>query len=408
MINPTSKILFLTAELPYPPISGGKLKSWKLLEFLSQNYSVAVAAILKEEDESYVNEFLSKLEMSDFFSAVVKRPRNLLNLFKSYLQGIPLNLYRTYTKNFAKIIKQRIEEYDLVICDHYEVFQYISHNYKGKVILHEHNAYYLMWQRYAEDSNHTIGKRLVSYCEAQRVIYFEKKACTRADLIFASPNDIDTLENIGVDRKKCKYTYHLGDDSQLLLAPLEYKKTNKSLLYIGSLTWEANVDGLLWFIEYVWSTLIFLHPDLTFNIVGKNPDPRLLQIAATCKGISFTGFVQDLEPYFQQHRIFIAPIRFGAGMKVKVLNAMCRGIPTVTTSVGCEGMDVKHLQHLIIADDAEDMAQLIDGLLCDQQSWEILEQQSRQLIKSKYTWKALFTNMKFEIDNVMKQPELIT
>ncbi len=318
MMNSTNKsmkkILFLTPELPFPPVSGGKLKSWKLLEFLTQNYQVSVGSILKADDEDYVHDFILQAQINDFYFTPVKCARGIINLIKSYWHQMPLNIYRTYSDYFACKIKENICDYDMVILDHYEVFQYIPKNYKGKIVLHEHNAYYLMWDRYAKDKEHSFAKRLVCYFEAIRVRKYEKSACKKAHLVFASPNDIDSLESIGVSRKKCHYTYHLGDDSQLKLPALKYDNTQESLLYIGSLGWEANVDGLLWFIESVWPELLKQHPQLTFSIVGKNPDQRLITAVEACHGIKLTGFVQNLEPYFQQHRVFVAPLRFGAGM----------------------------------------------------------------------------------------------
>ena len=71
------KILFLTPELPYPPVSGGKLKSWKLVEFLSQQYGLSVAAVLKENDEAYVDKFLARVKLESFLSAPVSTCQHL-------------------------------------------------------------------------------------------------------------------------------------------------------------------------------------------------------------------------------------------------------------------------------------------------------------------------------------------
>ncbi|MCU7834324.1 MAG: glycosyltransferase family 4 protein [gamma proteobacterium symbiont of Taylorina sp.] len=401
--NKSRKVLFLTAELPYPPVSGGKLKSWKLVEFLSKHYQLSVATILKENDEDHVHDFILACKLVNFYFASVKHPRNLNNLIISYCLAMPLNLYRTFSSYFKQKIKDNIHHYDLVICDHYEVFQYIPETYQGKIILHEHNAYFLMWERYAQDKHHSLSKRLVSFLEARRVKSYEKKSCMKADKIFASPNDIETLKSIGVHADKCRYTYHLGDDSQLKLAPIKFNNTSKSLLYIGSLGWEANIDGLLWFFEQIWPQLIKLHPDLIFTIIGKKPDQRLIDITRHENNIKFTGFVNDLEPYYQNHRIFVAPLRFGAGMKVKVLNAMCRGIPIVTTSVGSEGIVLENMHHIAIADDAENMILAINHLLRQADLWSHLQQNSRQLISEKYTWKSLFKDMKKEIDELLPE-----
>ena len=395
------KILFLTPELPYPPVSGGKLKSWKLVEFLSQQYGLTVAAVLKENDEEHVEKFLARVKLESFLSAPVKVPRSIGNLLKSFYQRIPLNVFRTYSKCFMSEVSHVIHDYDMVIADHYEVFQYIPSNYQGKVVLHEHNAYYLMWERFAKSPDQNIAKRLVSYIESLRVKRYERNACHRADLVFASPNDIDSLALIGVDRNKCCYTYHLGDDSQLQLPTLSFEQTTKSLLYVGSLRWEANVDGLLWFFKAVWPTLKKSNADLALTIIGKDPDPRLIDATEPLSGIVFEGFVENLEPFFQRSRVAIAPLRFGAGMKVKVLSSMCRGIPTVTTSIGSEGMDFENMTHLAVEDNPENMVKLIERLLVEKELWEHLECNSRQLIKEKYTWKSLFSDMHSELQKLL-------
>ncbi|MCP3999634.1 MAG: glycosyltransferase, partial [Gammaproteobacteria bacterium] len=256
----------------------------------------------------------------------------------------------------------------MILIDHYEVFQYIPDTYKGVIVLHEHNAEYVMWERFARAGTNPL-ERMVCYLESQRVRKYEAQACDRADLVFAAPNDIDKLAEIGVDRNKCRVTYHLGDDTQLELPALQFEDTEKSLLNVSSLTWEANIDGLLWFIKSTWPLLKMQHPDLKFYIVGKDPDPRLIAVASEESGIILTGFVEDLEAYYRRSRVFIAPLRFGSGIKVKIVNAMCRGIPTVTTSVGTEGLAIKNMQHLAIADNSEQQAEAIDTLLTDQDKW---------------------------------------
>jgi glycosyltransferase involved in cell wall biosynthesis len=396
------KILFLTPELPYPPVSGGKLKSWKFLEFLSENYKVSVGSILKGDDSKNLKEFLININIEYFYSDQVNRPRTASNLIKSYFSNMPLNIFRTYSDTFKISIESVIDNYDIVISDHYEVFQYIPKSFKGKIVLHEHNAYYLMWQRYAQNKDNSHINRLASLAESIRVKNFELNACKASDIIFASPNDINTLCSLGIEEDKCKVTYHLGDDSQLNLPSINYKHTHKSLLYVGSLGWEANIDGLLWFIENTWPALIQNHPDLKFTIIGKNPDKRLIKACQNHPNIHLAGFVHNLEPYFTTHRVFVAPLRFGAGMKVKVLNAMCRGIPCVTTDIGIEGIDAENNKHVLIANTPEEMLDAIDKLLTNQSLWESIEQSSRVLIKQKYTWDALFSSMQEDIDQLIK------
>ena len=295
-----------------------------------------------------------------------------------------------------------IHEYDTVLLDHYESGQYLPDDYQGQVIFHAHNATYLMWERYAQ-SDANLLYRTVTWLEARRVKAAEVRLCQRADLVFASPNDIDSLAQAGAQRSKCRETYHLGDDSQLALPSIRFQDTQQNLLYVGTLNWEANVDGLLWFFEKVWPLVVAQQPGTTMQVVGSKPDPRLTAAAAHDNRIQFTGFVEDLEPLFATSRLFLAPLRFGSGIKVKVLNAMCRGLPTITTPVGAEGLAAQHMQHLSITESAEEMAQSILHLMAHEADWLRIETQSRALVREKYTWNKVLGYMVEQI-NANKHP----
>ena len=106
-----------------------------------------------------------------------------------------------------------------------------------------------------------------------------------------------------------------------------------------------------------------------------------------------TGFAEDLEPYYARCRVFVAPLRFGSGMKVKIVNAFYRGIPVVTTPTGAESLDVQHMQHAAIADNPETMAELCSLLLRDMGAWERLRNNSRHLAARRYTWQQVFDNL---------------
>jgi glycosyltransferase involved in cell wall biosynthesis len=244
--------------------------------------------------------------------------------------------------------------------------------------------------------------RAAAKMEAIRVRRCEASVARRAGLVFAAPNDAGELTRSGVDPATIRDTYHLGDDSQLDLPDLVFERTRKKLMYVGLLGWEPNVQGLLWFIAQVWPQLRRRHPDLEFDIVGKGADSRLQQAVAAAGGIRLTGFVDDLQTIYRDSRVSIAPLLFGSGMKVKVLDAMARGMPTVTTSVGAEGIEIENGRHLLVADDPTMMAHAIGRLLEDAELWRMLQRSSRALIRERYTWERLFQHMHREIDDALR------
>lgn len=397
-----SKLLMITIELPYPPSSGGRMKSWNMLKFLSQHFDVGLACPVKYGTKE-VAAMVSQIQLRHFLHDAVEIPRSGKTLAQSYWHGIPINVFRSRSVALKKQISAIAHEYDVILLDHYESGQYLPDNYQGQVIFHAHNATYLMWERYAQ-SDANMLYRIVTWLEGKRVKSAEVQLCQRAHLVFASPNDIDSLVDAGADRNTCRETYHLGDDSQLALPSIAFKDTQKTLLYVGTLNWEANVDGLLWFFEKVWPLVVAQQPDTRMQVVGSKPDPRLTRAAAYDPRIEFTGFVEDLEPLFQVSRLFLAPLRFGSGIKVKVLNAMCRGLPTITTPVGAEGLAAQHMEHLSITDTAEDMARSILHLMENESDWLRLESQSRALVREKYTWKKVLGYMVDQINTRTQKP----
>jgi glycosyltransferase involved in cell wall biosynthesis len=399
------KLLFLTPELPYPPQSGGKVKSLKLLDALSERHEITLVCPLKLEDPLHRDAFAERSPCREHLHCSIEVPRSAASLIASYARGRPLNVHRSYDAALAAQVARLADEHDLVFVDHYEAAAYLPANYPGPVIYHAHNAYHQIWQRFAE----LPGKpayRAAAWLEAKRVRRAELQIARRADLVFASPNDAELLTRGGIDRNRIAPTYHLGDDTQLALPELRFSATEKRLLYVGLLSWEANVQGLLWFLADVWPAVKRQHPDLAFDIVGKNPTEKLRSTVAALQDVELLGFVESLEEVYQRARVSVAPLLFGSGMKVKVLDAMARGMPTVTTAVGAEGVDYTNGKHLAVTKTAADMGHAINRLLIDEAQWTQQMRSSRELIAQRYTWRRLFDGMHRNMDEVLTEHSL--
>lgn len=392
-------LLFLTPELPYPAHSGGKLKSLKLLEHLSQQFAVTLCCPLKGEDGRHLHDFRDTYPTIQVVSEPVSVNRSAFNLLRSYAKGIPLNVLRTASSALQTKLDAIIDDFDVVFMDHYEVGQFLPESFQGTVLYHGHNAYFKIWETYSRSSANPAHK-IATRMEAARVKRFETSVANRADLVFAAPEDLTALEKAGVVNPMMTETFHLGDYGKGGPGPSWYQ-SDFNLIYVGFLGWEANVKGLLWFIRKVWPRLSRMHPNLKFKIVGKHADQRLIKLVAQHDNIELLGFVPDLDGVFAESLICVAPLTFGSGMKVKVLSAMARGIPVVTTQIGAESIAAEHREHLMIANNASDMALCIDELVTDQTLWQCLATNSRRLIEDKYSWDKLFSSMDAATNRVM-------
>ena len=396
------KILFLTTQLPYPPVSGGVIKTWNLVKHWSSSELMLVCA-LKEGEEKHLPEFHEKVPNVNLFTIPFDRKRTPLNLLRSYFTAPSLNVFRNYNKQLDEKIKQWAPECDLIFVDHYEMGQYVPKSFKKSVVLHEHNAEFVMWERLAEIEKNPIKKAVIKL-EASRIKRTERLYAENASVVFAAPNDIEELAEIGVDRNKLKPTYHLGEDFLLESPNLEFSETENALLFVGTLTWEANIDGLIWFLDEIYPSVVKNHPDIHFYIVGKNPDQRLISRAQKFESVELTGFVEELEPYFKKARAFVIPLRFGSGIKVKLLNAMYRGIPIVTTPIGTEGLEVVSGRDLFCTQSEKEQVEAISRLLESKSTWESLRDNSREIAKN-YTWKKLLNDHDEVINSLIRAKE---
>ncbi len=162
-----------------------------------------------------------------------------------------------------------------------------------------------------------------------------------------------------------------------------YSPNRSGLLFIGNFNHNPNTDAVLYFINEIFPLVKEREPDTTLRVVGVNPPDGLRQLQD--KGITATGYVPSTEPYLQKARVSIAPLRYGAGMKGKIGEAMAHGLPVVTTSIGAEGMGLVHGETALIADTPAEFAQHVVKLCSDDNLWNTISKNARLFIKNNYS-----------------------
>ena len=388
------KVLFVTIHLPYPPNKGASVfNTFKLIEYLNRHHTLYVASLLKEDDEQQADAFVQHFSLAHYALQPIDVPRSALNLAKSYLLNVSLNVYRSRSASLRDTVASVADQYDLIFIDHYEAFQYVPAGYRGRVVLRIHNAEFMMWRRFARLQKNP-AKKLITWLESYRIRHLERKYSWRADAVLGPAEDNRHIEPDPAKRTRKFVDFpFLGDEHQLELPLPNFREVGNTLIYVGTLTWEPNVDGLLWFMEECWDQLRARFPDVTLRIIGKNPDPRLTEQVAHRPQIELTGFVDDLEPYFLQSRVNIVPLRFGSGIKVKVINGLYRGLPMVTTPIGIESIDVMPGRDILLAETAAAFADQVGVLLTSSQRCQELAEHGRSIASEKYTWQAVYRTL---------------
>lgn len=155
-------------------------------------------------------------------------------------------------------------------------------------------------------------------------------------------------------------------------------------LFVGGFAHLPNADAVLYFHRDIWPRILQRLPDAHWTIVGNNPPPAVLALAGPA--ITVKGYVPSMEPYLRSHLVSVAPLRYGAGMKGKIGEALANGLPVVTTTIGAEGMGLQNGNGgTLVADDPEAFANHVARLHADTDYWNQLSAQGRQHIETHFT-----------------------
>jgi glycosyltransferase involved in cell wall biosynthesis len=158
------------------------------------------------------------------------------------------------------------------------------------------------------------------------------------------------------------------------------------ILFVGSFVHPPNRDGVLWFVREIYPLIKQKLPCIPFHVVGIDPPSEIREFSYKDPDIHVHGWVPDLSGLFRSTRVFVAPLRYGAGVKGKVGLAMSKGLPVVTTSIGAEGMDLTSETNCEISDSPEDFARKTIRLLSDTEHWcRISDQAQRHALKNSST-----------------------
>lgn len=160
-------------------------------------------------------------------------------------------------------------------------------------------------------------------------------------------------------------------------------RTPDRLLFTGNFEYGPNADAALILARDILPTVRAHHPAATLWLAGNAPPPEVQALASP--EITVTGHVPDLVPYLQQAAVFVSPLRFGAGIKNKVLEALAAGLPVVGTSLSFDGIAVEDGQSALIAP-LDQLAEAVNRLLDDAELAGTLAAGGRALIESRYTW----------------------
>ncbi len=161
----------------------------------------------------------------------------------------------------------------------------------------------------------------------------------------------------------------------------------RDLVFVGNYKHDPNEDAVLHFAREIFPLIRDAIPGIRLYVVGNSPTPPVEALA--CDDIIVTGFVPEVTPYLLESRVFVVPLRYGAGLKGKIGEALAAGIPIVTTSIGAEGMNLLHRKNAMIGDTPEDFARCVVEAYTDDALWDTLSSEGKRLADESYSVRAV-------------------
>lgn len=379
------RILFLASQFPHPANSGATIKTASILDYLAAKHEVHLVCLRQDELDAAQQEWAERF--AAFESVELRRGRNPLNLARSYVSRVPLSIVRNRSGEMRKLVARVTAEteFDAVFVDGWLMAQYLPDGFEGTKLLHQHNAEYVMWERQAEMVRNPATRRLVR-TEAGRVRRYEAGIMSQFDAVFAvSEADRRALVEIGAAQDSVKLLPNLPDQALLEARPLAFEAGEALVLYLGTLSWQPNMEGIERFMREVWPLVRRQRSEARLLIAGQGASSRLRKLAGKGKGVELVEDVPDAEPLYKRARVFIEATRSGGGTKVKLLNALARGLPIVASPESIEGLDVTADEDLLVADKPPTMAAGVVQLLTDAPVWRELSDAGRTMIRERYT-----------------------
>ena len=172
----------------------------------------------------------------------------------------------------------------------------------------------------------------------------------------------------------------------------------EGLLFVGGFDHAPNVDAVLYFCNQIMPLLRQRLPNVKLHIVGSNMPSSILSLKSD--DINPVGYVSDLKEYFDSVRLFVAPLRYGAGLKGKVGQSMSYAVPVIGTTIAFEGFDAQHGKHGMIADTPESYADALVEAYQNQELWSALSVNAKQLVEAKFSPKIVASRLRSLVSDV--------
>jgi glycosyltransferase involved in cell wall biosynthesis len=388
------RLLFLCHTLPYPPDFGVNIRAYHTLRVLAEAFDVTALCFHRKalKDEREVEAARSALEeLGEIHAFPIPQDQSRVRWVRDHLVStltdraytVPTHASRAFRTTLAELLASR--SFDLVHLDSLDLaanLALVLSKHSGPVTCAHHNVESDLLRLRADGEGGGVRRAYMRH-QADLIEREEARWCPRFALnLVVSPDDGERLRAIAPEARIAVVPNGVDTDA---FRPAETLPEAERVVFLGGYSWYPNRDGMEFFAAEVLPLIRERRPGAEIRWVGKAPDDVRSSYRERW-GIDMVGYVDDIRPYVHEAACSIVPLRFGGGTRLKILDAWAMGKAVVSTTIGCEGLDTRDGENILVADSARDFADAVVRCLEDPALCARLGAAARATAEETYSW----------------------
>lgn len=386
-------ILMLTPYLPYPPNSGGQIRTFNLLKNLSQEHSITLVCLYKNEAEKAHAAALEPFCAAVHLCKRPEKPWQISNVLKAVFGPLPFLIVRNYSSEAAATVERLLhtQHFDVI---HAETFYVMPHipTTSIPILLVEQTLEYRVYKHYISKLPWFLHHPL--RIDTFKLKFWESYYWKRAQLVAAvSEADAVAIRTLSKGVRPVVIPNGATDEmfaTQKEASQITVHKEN-TILFVGNFAWLQNTEAAGFLLDEVTPLLHELKKKVHIIIAGqgiplsfKKQKPNYVTFVDLTDASN--EFVQKL---YQSAAVFAAPIFGPGGTRLKILTAMASRVPVVTTKTGAEGLFLEDEKSVLLAEDARSFAEKLARLLDDESLQNAIADSAYQSALNHFSWKSI-------------------
>jgi glycosyltransferase involved in cell wall biosynthesis len=381
------RLAFVSPLFLFPNDAGGKIRTTNVLRGLKGG--AFDVTLLSPATAQQRTQWASELDgvCDRFVSWQPPRVRARWQRGMDLFSALPVNVAADRVPAAMRAVHDALasESYDVAVFDFVHAAVLRPSRIDAATVCFTHNVESEIFARHAQQAANPLMRRVWA-SQQRKMERFERDSLRAFDTVIAV-SERDAQQFAARFGLPVVRTIPTGVDLDFFSwrePPSPGPGSAPTVVFTGSMNWDANVDGVAYFLEQVWPRVVAEVPVARFVIVGRDAPASLQERARRSANVTMTGFVDDVRPHVHAAQVFVIPLRVGGGTRIKAFEAMAMGCPVVSTSIGIEGLDVRNGEQFLCRDDPSEFAQAVVQLIGDASLRRQLSSNARRRMEASF------------------------